>query len=113
MQTKISVVVYMVLAAVLLLGSVSVATAAWEAKATSAGSMSSQDYGNVVVTVTPGVERDFYQCLQPATVLPSVDEIRTCMVQKGNSDQATSDIIKSLPDQELFAPYTSYESRGN
>jgi hypothetical protein len=88
MQTKILAVVYVVLVAVLLLASVPVATA------------------------SPQAERDFYQCVQPGTVLPPVDELKTCMVQKGHSDEETASIIRSLPDQDLFAPYTGRESGG-
>jgi hypothetical protein len=93
MITKIFSGVFVVLLAVLLLASVPLATAAPEANSASQA------------------QRDFYQCLQGATVLPPIEEVKTCMVQKGNSDQETTGVIRSLPDQELFAPYTGYESR--
>jgi hypothetical protein len=65
-----------------------------------------------VATASVQSERDFYDCVKSATVLPPADELKTCMVQKGHSEAETEDVIKSLPDQELYAPYTGYESRG-
>jgi hypothetical protein len=101
MITKIFSGVFVVLLAVLLLASVPLATAAPEAKSSPEANSASQ------------AQRDFYQCLQGATVLPPIEEVKTCMVQKGNSDQETTGVIRSVPDQELFAPYTGYESRGS
>ena len=88
MITKIFAAVFVVLVAVLLLARVPVATAATQA------------------------ESDFYQCLSPATILPPIDEVKTCMVQKGHSDDETASVIRSLPDQDLFGPYTGVVSGG-
>jgi hypothetical protein len=88
MHTKILAVVYVVLAAVFVLASAPVARADEQA------------------------ERDFYQCLQPETLVPPVDDLKTCMLEKGHSDEETTDVIRSLPDQELYAPYTGDLGRG-
>jgi hypothetical protein len=96
MHTKILAVVYVVLAAVFVLASAPAARADGQ-PATGAGGQA---------------ERDFYQCLQPENLLPPVDNIQTCMLQKGHSAEETTDIIRSLPDQELYAPYTGDLGRG-
>ncbi len=82
MITKIFAGVFVVLVAVLLLAPVPVATADTQA------------------------ESDFYQCLGSATILPPIDDVQVCMVQKGHSDDDTASVIRNLPDQDLFAPYT-------
>lgn len=58
------------------------------------------------------VQRDFYQCVQPGTMLPPLDEVKACMVQKGDSNKEIAGVIRSLPDQGLFAPYTGHVNRG-
>jgi hypothetical protein len=123
MQTKLLSVVYVVFAAVLLLAPVSVATAALQTEVLSPESTSahssSQEYGNAVASAAPeakapsGVQSDLFQCLATGTGLPPINEVQTCMVEKGHSEQETMGAIKSQSDQELFAPYTGYESRGN
>jgi len=65
-----------------------------------------------VVAATPQAERDFYDCSKTATILPPLDEIKSCMVQKGHSDDETANVIRSLPDQDLFAPYTGHVDEG-
>jgi hypothetical protein len=100
MNTKIFAGAFVVLLAVLLLASVPVAIAGSAAKRAPEANPASE------------VQRDFYQCLQDKTILPPIKDVQTCMIQKGNSDQETTGVIRSLPDQELFAPYTGYESRG-
>jgi hypothetical protein len=83
MQTKIWAVVYVVLAAFLLVASAPVARAD-EQPATKADSQ---------------IDRDFYQCLK-------LDDMKTCMLERGYSDEETTDLLRSPPDQELYAPYT-------
>ena len=92
MHTKILAVVYVVLAAFLLVASAHVARAD-EQPATGADRQ---------------VWRDFYECLQPASLLllPDANNIQTCMLMKGYSDEETTGFLESLPDQELYAPYT-------
>jgi hypothetical protein len=101
MSAKIFAGVCAVLLAVLLLASVPLATAASEAKRAPEANRPSD------------VERDFYQCLGHAPILPPLDEVKTCMIQRGNSEEETTGVIRFLPDQGLFAPYTGYENRGS
>ncbi len=92
MQRKILAVVYVVLLAVLLLASAHLARVDLQA------------------------ERDFYECLQPESLLllPDANNIQTCMLMKGYSDEETTDIISSVPDQDFFAPDTGdLGGRGN
>jgi hypothetical protein len=90
MITKIFAGAFVVLLAVSLLASVPVATAATKADRAAKA------------------EQDFYQCSQPGTVLPPIDDLKTCMVERGDSERRISSVINSLPDKELFAPYTGW-----
>jgi len=99
MHTRIWAVVYVVLAAVLVLASAPVARADGQ-PATGTGRQA---------------DRDLYQCLQsePEGLVPPEEDLKICMLQKGYSDEETTDLIGSLPSRGLAVPDTGDLGRGD
>jgi hypothetical protein len=99
MHTKILAAVYVALAVILALASAPVARADGQ-PATNTGGQA---------------DRDVYQCLQshPEGLVPPEEDLKTCMLQKGYSDEETTDLIGSLPYRGLPVPDTGDLGRGD
>jgi hypothetical protein len=84
-------VVYVVLAAALVLASVPVARADGQ------------------------TGRDLDQCLQsqPEGLVPPEEDLKICMLQKGHSDEEATNLIGSLPYRDLLVPETGDLGRGD